>query len=254
MIRCQHRYKNTLTPNTTYFIFSKCWKAAWVILVDIFGKRTKQKLQPFEWKRVKKHGFFCARQAWKSYNEGKAKAKKRERGGRSEEKKAMFALLVITLEPLLWDTSIQRTQHLFRKKCSHNLCTCYLYWRDTSFGGKGHFFWVSKAGFNLPSGNTLVLKKRLTTKRFDKSHFSLFKMASDFIEWAISLKSQHHRHNYVIIVLHFLAAWSNDCSTFWGKIKEKCIICWLIIYKLPLNLNSGDTCLGRAGVPLIKDV
>ena len=56
LIRCQHRYKNTLTPNTTYFIVSKCWKAAWVILVDSFRKRTKQKLQPFEWKRVKRQG------------------------------------------------------------------------------------------------------------------------------------------------------------------------------------------------------
>ena len=49
--------------------------------------------------------------------EGKAKENKKERGARKkgEDKKEMFAPLVFTLEPLLWDTSIQRTQHLFRE-------------------------------------------------------------------------------------------------------------------------------------------
>ena len=149
-------------------------------------------------------------------------------------------------------------------KCSQNLCTCYLYWRDTSIWGKGHFLWVSKPAFNLPPGNTLVLKKRLTTKRVDKFHSSLVKMASEFYRMSYLTKidvlnlwefnAQHHRFNYGIIFLHFLAAWSNDCSTFWGTIKEKCIICWFNIYKLQLNLHSGDTCLGRAGASLIKDV
>ena len=149
-------------------------------------------------------------------------------------------------------------------KCSQNLCTCYLYWRDTSIWCKGHFLWVSKPPFNLPSGNTLVLKKRLTTKRVDKFHSSLVKMASEFYRMSYLTKidvlnlwefnAQHHRFNYGIIFLHFLAAWSNDWGTFWGTIKEKCIICWFNIYKLQLNLHSGDTCLGRAGVPLIKDV
>ena len=149
-------------------------------------------------------------------------------------------------------------------KCSQNLCTCYLYWRDTSIWGKGHFLWVSKPPFNLPSGNTLVLKKRLTTKRVDKFHSSLVKMASEFYRMSYLTKidvlnlwefnAQHHRFNYGIIFLHFLAAWSNDWGTFWGTIKEKCIICWFNIYKLQLNLHSGDTCLGRAGVPIIKDV
>ena len=149
-------------------------------------------------------------------------------------------------------------------KCSQNLCTCYLYWRDTSIWGKDHFLWVSKPAFNLPSGNTLVLKKRLTTKRVDKFHSSLVKMASEFYRMSYLTKidvlnlwefnAQHHRFNYGIIFLYFLAAWSNDCSTFWGTIKEKCIICWFNIYKLQLNLHLGDTCLGRAGVSLIKDV
>ena len=42
-----------------------------------------------------------------------------------------------TAELLLWDTFIQGTQNLLPEKCSHNLCICYLYWRDTSIQGKG---------------------------------------------------------------------------------------------------------------------
>ena len=39
------------------------------------------------------------------------------------------------------DTSIQGTQNLVSEKCSHNLCICYVYWRDTtSFQGKGTLF------------------------------------------------------------------------------------------------------------------
>ena len=41
-----------------------------------------------------------------------------------------------TVEPLLWDTSIQGTQNLVPEKCSDNLCSCYPgYWRDTSIQG-----------------------------------------------------------------------------------------------------------------------
>ena len=39
--------------------------------------------------------------------------------------------------------------------------------------GKGHFFWVLKAGFNLHSGDTLAVKKWLTTKIYDKFKCSL---------------------------------------------------------------------------------
>ena len=193
--------------NTTYFILNECGEAAWVILVDFFedkpnlvprGRYPRGWNEPNEScshlsEKRSRGRFFVPDRLENHSNEGKAKKKKKERGGRKkgEEKKVMVALLVFTLEPLLWDTSIQRTQHLFREKCSHNLWSCYLYWRDTSFWGKGYFFWVSKPGFNLRSGNSLVLKKRLTTKRFDKFHCSLVKMASEFIEWAISLKSTY---------------------------------------------------------------
>ena len=50
---------------------------------------------------------------------------------RQVNNKVNFALLSLvdgTLEPLLWDTSVQGTppQNLVLKKCSHNLCICYL--------------------------------------------------------------------------------------------------------------------------------
>ena len=44
------------------------------------------------------------------------------------------------------DTSIQVTQNMVPKKCSHNLWFCYLYSRDTpicSIQGKGHLLWVT---------------------------------------------------------------------------------------------------------------
>ena len=178
------------------FILNECGEAAWLILVDFFedepnlvprGRYPPGWNEPHEScrhlsEKGSKCRFFVPDRVENHSNEGKAKENKKERGARKkgEDKKEMVAPLIFTLEPLLWDTSIQRTQHLLREKCSDNLCTCYLYWRDTSFWGKGHFFWVSKPGFKLPSGNTLGLKKRLTTKRVDKFHSSLVKMASEF--------------------------------------------------------------------------
>ena len=52
-----------------------------------------------------------------------------------------------TEEPLGWDSSNQGTQNLIPEKCSHNLCICYLCWRDTSIQGKETLFLVRKPGF-----------------------------------------------------------------------------------------------------------
>ena len=52
-----------------------------------------------------------------------------------------------TVEPLGWDSSNQGTQNLIPEKCSHNLCICYLCWRDTSIQGKETLFLVRKPGF-----------------------------------------------------------------------------------------------------------
>ena len=133
-----------------------------------FSKTNQTKVAAIWVKKGQKAGCFAPDRLENHIPKGRQRRKRK-----SEEKKAMVALLVFTLEPLLWDTSIQRTQHLFREKCSHNLCTCYLYslrskrfqssycakvragakkkkggrgrgmgeeGRDTSFWGKGHYF------------------------------------------------------------------------------------------------------------------
>ena len=48
------------------------------------------------------------------------------------------------------DTSIQGTQNLVPKKCSHNLCIFYLCCRDTSIQGKGTLFLCHKTWVYLP--------------------------------------------------------------------------------------------------------
>ena len=66
------------------------------------------------------------------------------------------------------DTSIQGTQGLVLEKHPYYNCFIYyLYWEDTSIQGKRDTFWAPKPGFNLHSGDTLALKKWLTTKRVD---------------------------------------------------------------------------------------
>ena len=68
------------------------------------------------------------------------------------------------LASVFWDTSIQGTLNLVPEKSSHNLCICYLCWRDTSFRGKGTIF----QGPEAHSGYALALKKWLTAKFVDK--------------------------------------------------------------------------------------
>ena len=45
---------------------------------------------------------------------------------------------------------------------------------------KGHFSFVPKASFNFLSADTLVLQQCLTSKKVDKFHCSLVKMATAF--------------------------------------------------------------------------
>ena len=70
-----------------------------------------------------------------------------------------------TVEPLLWDTSIQGTApfrglKIWSRKNVHRI---FVFVTSTEgillFRGKKHFFWVPKPGFNFHSGNTLALKK-----------------------------------------------------------------------------------------------
>ena len=73
--------------------------------------------------------------------------------------------------------------------------------------GKGHFFW------NPLPGDTLVLKKWLTTKTVDKFHCSLVKMVIAFKTWATPTKidlrnlwESNSTHNIAEIIksLHYL--------------------------------------------------
>ena len=79
------------------------------------------------------------------------------------------------------DTSIQGTQNLVAKKCLHNLCVSYLYWRDTFRGSRN-------PGLTSIQGTTLALKKWLATKIIDKFKCTL---ATAFKTWAISPKSMY---------------------------------------------------------------
>ena len=72
-----------------------------------------------------------------------------------------------------WDKSIQGTppftghQIRSRKNIHIIFVSITLVLNGHLFRGKGQFFWARKPGFNLDSGDTLALKKWLTTKRVD---------------------------------------------------------------------------------------
>ena len=104
-----------------------------------------------------------------------------------------FSRVPFSVEPppfiwntFIWGTAPFRGQNLIPEKCSHNLCTCYLYSRDNSVQGKETLFLSPKTGFNLPSGDTL--KKRLTTKSVDNFKFTLVTMTTASTTPTISLK------------------------------------------------------------------
>ena len=119
------------------FILNECGEAAWLILVDFFedepnlvsrGRYPRGWNEPNEScrhlsEKGSKCRFFVPDRVENRSNEGKAKENKKERGARKkgEDKKEMVAPLIFTLEPLLWDTSIQRTQHLFREMFTKSL-------------------------------------------------------------------------------------------------------------------------------------
>ena len=59
-------------------------------------------------------------------------------------------------------TPLKQIKNLVSEKRSHNLCICYLCWRDISIQGKWTVFPVPKPGFNVNSGDTLAPKICLT--------------------------------------------------------------------------------------------
>ena len=100
-----------------------------------------------------------------------------------------------TVEPLLWNTFIQRSplfkgRKLRSRKNVHMIFVFVTSIEGTPlFRGKGHLFWVPKLGFNLHSGDTLALEKWLTTKSVDKFKCTPARMTAAFTTWSISLKS-----------------------------------------------------------------
>ena len=62
-----------------------------------------------------------------------------------------FAFFLPLGHPCSRGTSIQGTLNLISEKSSHNICSCYLYWRDNSFQRKRALFLGLKLKFNLHS-------------------------------------------------------------------------------------------------------
>ena len=137
------------------FILNECGEAAWLILVDFFEDEpnlVSRGRYPPGWnepnescrhlsEKGSKGRFFVPDRLENHSNEGKAKENKKERGARKkgEHKKEMVAPLVFTLEPLLWDTSIQRTQHLFRENV-HKIFVLVTSIEGHLYLGKGSLF------------------------------------------------------------------------------------------------------------------
>ena len=59
------------------------------------------------------------------------------------------------------DTSIQGTQKSVQEKCSHNLCICYLLWRNISIQGKRTHFMGPETQVKPPSRAHLSIQKWL---------------------------------------------------------------------------------------------
>ena len=91
-----------------------------------------------------------------------------------------------TVEPLLWNTFIQRSPPFKGRKLRSlkNVHMIFVFVTSIEgtplFRGKRHFFWVPKPRFN----HTLAL----TTKIVDKFKCLLVKMATAFKTWTLSVK------------------------------------------------------------------
>ena len=105
----------------------------------------------------------------------------------------------ITVKPLLRDTFIQgtllfRAQKILSRKNVHIIFVFATSMEGTLLftRGKGHFFWIPKPGVNLHLGETLAIKKWLTTKIIDKLFKrTLVTVVTAFKTRTISLKSMY---------------------------------------------------------------
>ena len=126
-------------------------------------------------------------------------------------------------------------------------------------GERGHFFLVPKLGFNFHSGVTWALKKWLTTKIIDMFKCTRVTITTAFKTWTISLTLMYctcgnsTQRQWSRCFIHYLAAWDNDCSRFWLRIKEKSFHSWLITNPRLTSIQGTpllrDICLGPEGVP-----
>ena len=168
-------------------------------------------------KKGQKAGFLCPTGSKVILTKGKQRGtRKSEEEGRKERRKKQCLLSWFLHWSLSFETPPFSGHNICSGKNVHTISVLVTSIEGTPlFRGKGHFSWVSKPRFNLPSANNLVLKKRLTTKRVDKFHSSLAKVASEFYRISYLTKidvlnvwqfnTQHHRHNYGIIFFwHFL--------------------------------------------------
>ena len=83
------------------------------------------------------------------------------------------------------DTSIQGTQNLAPTNIHIIFLSVSSVEGTPLFRGKGHFFLVLNPRFYLHSGDTLVLRMWLTTKRVDKLKCTMITMIAAFTTWTI---------------------------------------------------------------------
>ena len=127
-------------------------------------------------------------------NEGKAKENKKERGGRKKgEEKKQWLLSWFLHWSLSFETLPFRGHNICSEKNVHTIFVLVTSIKGTPlFRGKGHSFPGSRNPvLTALSANTLVLKKRLTTKRVDKFHSSQAKVTSEFYRISSHLKSTY---------------------------------------------------------------
>ena len=91
------------------------------------------------------------------------------------------------------------------------------------FRGKGHFFRVPKPRFKLHSGNTLVLKTWLTTKR-DKLERQRFIVMTAFTAWKISIKPINTQYGRETLIVIFYTLFS--CLKWWPDSEAELEIQW----------------------------
>ena len=127
--------------------------------------------------------------------------------------------MIDTVEPPLWDTSIQGTQNLVPEECSCNLCICFcinFYWREISIKEKGHFsrsqnsWFLSYLFFRVKSTNNTIL---VFSRKINWLANNTWELTYLFFKEDVKsqCKSQNqknkHNHNLEYSLRHFNIHW-----------------------------------------------